>query len=319
MRIRAHTIAKGVLIGIMIAAAPYGAPVEAQQSTYSAWQNPQQKTSDRSLQDLVDKLNRLIDKGERDRAADPAFLRDLRNLTRAVDRPLLTRLFSDEFLDGNYTHDPVWTVASGRYWVERGWGLRSTIDATTVKQAEQPRQRRSPEEQAAAIFGTILGQVLSKKRNADTSASAPAASTAAVIQSTAPISNTFKLEVDFSSWRQQKGGFQIAVYQGQFQGASSPSYSLLYSPGGQLRVLRTSQRGTVVIKDTTLETPLEDKKIHSLAWQRHRDGRMTVSIDGHGVLDGADQGFRDAFSGIALMNLGGDYIVKRLSVLGSSK
>ena len=62
---------------------------------------------------------------------------------------------------------------------------------------------------------------------------------------------------------------------------------------------------------------IEDKQIHRLQWERYPDGRMTVAVDGKQVIDTVDRGFRDAFSGIALINTGGDYIIKGVTVAGT--
>jgi len=320
LSIVAGVFAAAVFVTTPFATTPFGSDVRAQQPTYSQWQQPERDGKSRRMQDLVDKLNKLIDKAERDRAADPAFLRDLRGLTHGVDRPWRVRLFGDEFQDGNFTDNPVWTVSSGKYWVERGWGLRSSVDAAASVQsgAEQPQQRRTPEEKAAAIFGQILGQVLNKGSDSGTSTSSKTAAVAsdAVIHSAARISNIFLLETDFSSWS-KSGRMQVAVYQGDFNGAATAGYRLAYTPGGQIEILRISRRGTHVIESAALSTPLEDRKIHRLTWERHRDGRMTVAVDGQAVLEGRDHGFRDPFNGVALINSGGDYIVKRLSVTGT--
>ena len=326
------------VVAVAISASVFcGANARAQQPAYSQWQDPNrardsdQGSEDHRLQTMINKINDLIDQAERDQAADPAFLRDLRNLTgdidlprsvdrpRGADQPWWVHLFGDEFQDGNFTADPVWTVSSGKYWVEQGWGLRSAVDAAASdqKQAEQPKKRTS-EEKAMAIFGQILGQVLNKRKSSGTAAvsNAPAKVSEAAIHSAARISNVFMLEADFSSWS-QSGRMQFAIYQGEFRGNAAVGYRLVYMPGGQLEMLRISRRGTQIIDSTTLSQPLEDKKTHRLTWKRHEDGRMSVSVDGLAVLDGRDLGFRDSFDGVALINSGGDYIIKRLSLMGT--
>ena len=134
-----------------------GAPASAEER-YSPWAGAEPSASAERgrLQGFVDRLNTLIDEGEKARAADPRFLRDLRGLARGYDRPWRKLALADDFGDGDFTADPAWTVTAGRYWVEGGWGLRSKVDPA----AAQPQQQGkvSGRDAALAILGTILGQ-----------------------------------------------------------------------------------------------------------------------------------------------------------------
>jgi len=296
-------------------------PAAAQQSGYSQWNNPDANSGGGGkLQDFLDRLNSLVDKAEKARAADPNFLRDLRDLAGSFDRPWRVRLFDDDFMDNNYTDNPTWTVVSGKFWVERGWGLRSSLGGGgAAESTSQGSGKLSGEEKAAQIFGQILGQVLNKNRpGSQTTEPAQGSGTArnAVIISRTAISNAFALETEVSSWT-KKGPVHITMYQGEFRGPQTPGYRLTYTPGGRFELLRVSRRGARTVEAATGPYPLEDKKIHRIAWQRHMDGRMTVSVDDKAVLETSDRGFRDPFSGIALINTGGDYIVKRVTIMGA--
>ena len=288
--------------------------VHAQQSGYSKWTDPSAPSADGKLQGFVDKLNKLVDEAEKARAADPNFLRDLRNLARGYDRPWQTRVFNDQFLDGEFRADPVWLVTQGKYWVERGWGLRSAVKPGQAAQTQTDNSRLSSEEKAAQIFGQILNQALGGK--SQQTANQPAAPTAAIIHSAANISNAFAMEMDVSSWS-TSGQLQIAVYQGKFQNQQSFGYRLAYRPGGSFELTRISSRGSSVVERSREAMAIEDKQIHRLQWERYPDGRMTVAVDGKQVIDTVDRGFRDAFSGVALINTGGDYIIKGVTVAGT--
>ncbi|MDD9876127.1 MAG: hypothetical protein OXR84_01660 [Magnetovibrio sp.] len=275
-----------------LAAALLGAaPLSAQQSTYSQWHNPDAAAPNERLQEFIDKLNALVDKAEKARAADPNFLRDLRDLATGFDRPWRTRLFDDDFLDGDFTANPAWRVASGKYWIERGWGLRSAVDAGAQGGGGQSSQTQSSEQKAAKIFGQILSQVLTQGQGGESggTAGASGAGAAAAISTATPITNAFALETDFSSW-QGAGRLVFSVYQGAFRGTGSSGYHVIYTPGGGIELQRTSSRGTSVIERAQAPTALEDKKIDRLAWERHPNGRMTVSVDGKQVLDANDRG-----------------------------
>ncbi len=81
---------------------------------------------------LVKQLKSLIDEAERGRAADPGFLRELRDAINDFERsapapaPETARppLISDRFDDGDYVRNPKWTVASGQFAIDLKRGLR---------------------------------------------------------------------------------------------------------------------------------------------------------------------------------------------------
>ena len=292
------------------------APVEAQQSGYSAWADPNAAAAAKAkLQDFTDKLNALVDAAEKARAADPQFLRDLRGLANSYNRPWRQTLLSDNFTDGDFTENPTWSVSSGKYWVERGWGLRSAIEPGNASTATGNAQPQSAEQAAAAMFGQILNQTLGGGRQRNDPPSN--AVDAATIHSIAHISNAFSLDMTMSSWKAQ-GRFDIIVDPGKFQGPNSTGYRLSYAPGGGVELRRVSRRGDSIVERSAKPTPLEDKKNHELTWSRYDDGRMTVAIDGKTVFEAMDRGFRESFDGLALVNRGGDYIVKRISVEGKN-
>jgi len=285
---------------------PLGAkPASAQQ--YQQWNNPDNSAApanDARLRDFTERLNGLIDKAEKDRAADPRFLQDLRDLANGTNTPSSRQLLSDDFGDGDFTHNPVWTVAQGKYWVEKGWGLRSAVK----KQAAQEPQRRSGKDAAAAIFGQILQQAIDPdgKSASSNSASTSSAATPAAIRTAVPISNAFRLEMEFSSWA-APGRLEIAVYQ------NTTDYILAYQPGGTVELVRASPRGSNVI-DSRTGPSLENKKTHHLVWTRQTDGHMRVAIDGQEILTTNDRSTRTPFDGLRIVNRGGDYIIKRIAV-----
>ena len=118
------------LAALVVAIVPGGAwaPSGAAEQRYSAWPDPSRAgPGDDRVQVLIDALGTLVDEAERARAADPRLLRDLRDLARRFEPPWRVSVLSDDFADGDFTANPAWTVTQGRYWVEPGYGLRSTI------------------------------------------------------------------------------------------------------------------------------------------------------------------------------------------------
>lgn len=174
----------------------------------------------------------------------------------------------------------------------------------------------SSEEKAAQLFGQILGQVLNKSAassGGSTASGAPASE--AVIVAPAAIPNAFSLETEFSSWKGE-GRLLIGIYQGRYAGALTPGYRLAYTPGGAFEVQRVSSRGVRTVETAAAPYPLEDKKIHRIVWSRNGEGRIKLRVDDADIMDTADRGFRDAFDTVALVNTGGDYIIKRVTVQG---
>ncbi len=297
---------------LFLTALPVGA-----QSTYKSWQNPDSNAvpaaSDQKMKEFLFKLNGLIDKAEKARAADPNFLRDLRDLANGSNHAPQSILLSDAFLDGNFEVDPKWTVLNGEYWVEKGWGLRSAIKVTSPSSTPQTTQNQN-KDAAAILFGKILSKAIGAQQPTNTAQ--PEQPRLATIYSVTPITNAFTLETEVSSWVGE-GRLEIALYQGTMKtAASAAGYRIAYTPGGRIELVRVSSRGAVIMESIKLASPLEDKKFHKIKWVRNSGGQMTVQVDDQPVLSVVDQGFRDPFAGIAMINSGGDYIVKKITIKG---
>lgn len=293
-------------------------PAVAAGQQYQPWNDPDGSTpgaGDTRMQTLIDRLNSMVDEAEKSRAADPQFLSDLRDLARGYERPWRNLVLADDFGDGDFTGNPRWTVTAGQYLVQRGWGLRSIVDATRAA----PEQRRlSGKEVAASIFGQILQQAIDPEGAAGQSAALGGVN-AAAIQTGFPLTNAFAIEMDLSSWKPQ-GRLEIGPYQGAPHGGGwARGYVLVYTPGGVWELLRVSARGSSVIDSRSGQLSLEDKKTHRIEWTRHDDGRMTVSIDGREMLKVTDRGVQTPFDGFRMVNRGGDYILKRIRVFATGK
>jgi len=314
----------------VLAALLFATLATAQQ--YKPWTGPAaastaavaEKAANARLQGFVDELNRLTNAAETSRAADPGFLRDLRGLAQAYDKPWRTQLLSDDFQDGDFTRNPGWTVTAGKYWVESGWGLRSAVKTEPAQTASQDQRRTSGRDVAAAIFGQILQNALDPEgRNSGGGQDAGPASVLnpAAIQTPLRLTNAFAVDIEFSSWVSEGapgGRLEIGPYQGAPVGdARAPGYVLAYVQGGGLDLIRVSGRGSAIIDSRPGPFHLEDKKTHHLEWTRRADGQMTASLDGKEVMKAVDRAHNQDFDGIRLVNRGGDYIVKQLKVHGT--
>jgi hypothetical protein len=284
----------------------------ARAQVYNEWNNPDSGAAaapDPAVERMIRRLNELIDQAERDRAADPAFLNDLRAAIEGREDIWGTTVLSDDFMDGNYTEDPRWLVVAGRWWVERGWGLRAALkteEETPQTSSDQPPTNKLTGEE---VFGAVLSTILQGSSQARQKVEADAAGTNTIVHDVR-IANAFSASLDVTSW--VKGGrFEIAVYQGD---SRESGYVLAYEPEGAIEMLRVSGRGTAVIDRAPGPFSLEDEQQHALVWTRDASGAMSVSLDGAQVFTVSDRGFRDPFDGVRLSAAGADVIVKSITV-----
>ncbi len=270
-------------------------------SDYGTWQGHEDETGK-----LVDELRRLVDKADKARAADPEFIKDLRELASRYDRPVFKTLFSDDFSDNNYTRNPTWQVDSGKFWIEQHFGLRSRAEqhSSATSQAE-------PAKIEEVLLGALLNE-LDKDNRDKTQASAQTRYQAAVIRQQQRISNAFVMRAELIS-RQRQGRVDLAVYQ---DSRSLNGYRLTYTPGSNqaFQLLRVSSRGESLIAAYRKPVNLEDNQIHTLEWQRDPDGKMTLKLNGTLLLTTTDAWFREDFNGFAFINNGGDYALRRISM-----
>jgi hypothetical protein len=268
---------------------------------YAPWQPPQQDQS----KALLDDLSRMVNQAERDRAASPDFIADLKGLmqrysvsTAPAEPPVPaqppaapaqppaaapapapaapapaqpaslagTRVFSDDFSDGNYTANPAWTSLQGTWSVDRN-GLHSDTKAANGQQG--------------GVAAISLQQGLK---------------------------NNFGLEFELTDIANQ-GQFEIRV----FQGVSKDSgYRLVYLPSNSpvFALYRAGRSGITQVAQTTNTAPLRRGDRTRLTWTRDAAGRMVVALDGKTVIEASDNGFRDGWNGVMLVNFGGDFALR---------
>jgi hypothetical protein len=306
------------LISIVAAIILLPVAAVAQESRYEPYDAPQTQASD-EVQELIQELNKLIDEADRARAADPRFLRDLRDLANRFDRPWKVTVLHDEFRDGDITNDPAWTVKAGEYTIDWRDGLRSRIEPAPETQAQSSDTSQSEEKQdvGKALLGSILREVLKdpdeNKSQPQQQAAAPR-TTHTQIYTVVQITNAFSIHLELSSY-EKRGRFAFGPYQGDQQAAG---YSLAYNPGKSpvLELQRISSRGTALVDSVPNDLNLEDGNRHFIEWTRDRNGRMIIAVDGTELIDVTDRGFRDPFDGITMVNFEGDFAVRAIEVSG---
>jgi hypothetical protein len=284
----------------------FGGAALAQESTYQPWagatQSPANQTGDQKLNSLVTDLNALIKKAEGANAADPNFIADLKKLaakypvTGAKPSTAGQVFLYDNFSDGNYTANPVWKVSAGSWKVDTkgsSIGLSSIIGQSTSNKV-------SGNDVLKAILGVQEQQ-------------APQ-STYASIYTAAPMSNTFKMSMKFTS-ANKKGPLNIGPYQGA---SASSGYRLVYQPGNETGLILQRIVGNQVTQVGTYNDPisLEDGKVHELTWQRESTGKMRVYLDGQQQIIATDTQIQGNFDGWLNVNQGGAYWIREIKVAG---
>jgi hypothetical protein len=263
---------------------------------------------------MVDELNKLIDEATRAKAANPVFLQDLRDLatrygaTAAATPPAtaapvtLTRVFTDTFGDGDYLAKPAWKVSAGEYRVETEGnytGLRSSV-------AAQPVSAGSSNNLAAAILGAIL-----QPQSPGSGSNAKYAS----IYTPVALSNAFAIEVTLAS-KFTGGRLDFGPYQGS---SGSYAYRVAYFPGAAegLQLLKVTPQGSTVVGRYKGQLYLEDRQRHRIRWTRDAAGAMAVSVDGTTLITATDTGLKDPFAGFLIINSGGDYAIRSVTIDGA--
>lgn len=289
-------IRKLIVISIVAIALPFA--VSAQSSRYGNWQ---QGGVDSKA--LLKDLQKMIDEAERARAADPRFIKDLRSLVRRYGNPWQVSLLKETFSDGDYTRNPAWTVASGRFEASRQGGLTSDVAIYRSSSSE-----RSDSKGDVAV--QLLGALLNKNRKQDSGSYERGP---AEIYLPLKISNSFSLTADFGG-RGEGGAFEFRVYQGKRR---LRGYVLAYSDQAGLTLMRRYRGSEVVVKAVRPKQSLLDGVEHKIGWTRARDGEMAVSIDDKEIFRIVDLGLTDPFEGIRMVNGGGQQVLFGLRIDGT--
>lgn len=294
---------KSLLIAGVVALGIAAGPALAQDSTtrYQPWQG----YNSENMQDLIGDLEDLIDQAEKDRAADPEFLKDLRAALLQYSAPAAAKyvaLLFDDFRDGNYTQKPTWTVTSGAFKVDNKGsftGLRSTI----YPPGTTPGQNNSGNP-ALDILGAILNQPAQPTSTAKYAA----------IYTPVKVSNEFRIKFDFTS-TERFGRMDFGVYQGA---GGSNAYRIAYLPNQKdsLRLLRLTSQGVWVIGAYKTTLSLENNRRHLLEWTRDKNGVMSVVLDGKEVIRATDKNITKPFDGFLHLNAGGSYYIRAVSIEG---
>jgi hypothetical protein len=263
-------------------------------------------------QELVDQLKELIRGAEQDRRSNPSMTKQLRDLVRRYDWPWKVSLLYDDFRDGDYTYDPRWIVKHGEFRVVRGAGLRSYFDPS-ASGMYRTSDRRSDSPALEILGGLLLGG-----RERAVGEIQSGSKSEAEIFTRVGITKAFalKLQLNIKNYVDRNTRLEFGPFQDDERNSG---YRLAYESGRtpSLSLLRFESNRSAVIEMVDQGIVLEDGNPHAIEWRRDNDGEMVVLLDNKEVMRIVDRAHDDPFDGFAVINKGGEFELKQVSIFGT--
>jgi hypothetical protein len=298
MRFRTLCLATALGLGLALG----GAAADDTSNKYQQWPGADTGGSSDDINKLVQDIQKLIDQAEKDKAADPQFLDDLRGVLADYQNPWTTRLLYDDFSDGNYTSNPAWTVSGGVFKVKRE-GYNVGLKSSVIPQGVTPSQQST---------GNVVLDILNATNQQQQQ---PTSFQYSAIYTPVKITNAFATRIEFTS-TDRFGRMDFGPYLGP---SGATAYRVAYLPGqtkDSLRLIRITAKGAVAIATYSGGLTLEDGRRHVLEWTRDRNGAMVVNLDGQQMIQATDRTISKPFDGFLMINSGGTYWVRSVTLDG---
>jgi hypothetical protein len=297
-----------LITALVVAALCNGAVGLAEDTTHAPWQG---QTQNGDMQQLLKQLRALTAKAQRDKAADPRFLDDLRKLADGYDNKWPSRILFDDFRDDDFTRNPAWTVTAGTWRIGNPGNMTGLQSRIRVQQNSTNSQSGSSTQNA--VVG-ILGALLQQQQGGQTQQAAEAQY--AGITTAVAIPNAFAIRLEIAS-RQPAVRFDFGPYRGT---GGDSGYYLTYTPAAANGLILSSVVGGAGVRQLASSNGpvhLEDNAAHVIDWKRDREGKMTVALDGKVVIQATDLSIRKGFDGFVMGNSGGIYTIRSVTIDGS--
>ena len=298
----------GAVAGMLLLATP---SVRAEDIPYAPWQVQAQTGT---MSELLKNLRSLIDKAERDKAANPLFLKDLRTLADqygpVVGWPV--KLLYDDFQDGQYTSNPAWSVTAGEWQVANVGSSPALFSRVRL-----PNASGQTSNTAADLLLSVLGAVVNQQndQNQQSNQNQQGQNPRATILTPVAITDQFSIKLVMLSGGERVGQFNFGPFAGR---RADSSYQITYAPGAAhgLVLSRISDRSFQTLASSSGSVDLEDGKSHVIEWNRGPGGKMTVNLDGKLALQATDVAGHKPFTGFVMVNTGGSYGVRSVAING---
>lgn len=277
--------------GLLLPAAP--AQAENAVPTYQPWTGTTQgKASQKMLTDLKAK----IAQAEKDQAASPDFIADLKQVIAEYEAATMVsqaQPFLDNFSDGEFATNPTWKVTAGSWQVDKSGNNKGLVSKI--------RQQ--------ANLNSLLGNLLNPQGG---TTQQTANAQYAAIYTKAKLPGLFTASAKFTS-KDRYGGLQMSLYQGA---SAQNQYRVAYQPGNNqgLVLQKVTANGATVLGSYNGVINLEDGNVHTLSFSRDSTGKMIVLLDNQTAINANDKSLTGDLDGILLTNVGGSYWIREVSV-----
>ena len=262
------------------------------------------------LERLLAELDGIVADITRDRTAQPSVLRELKGALARARRIRSRVLLSEGFNAGDLPRHAEWQVLQGSFYVDSTRALFTTVPLPPLFGMPATAAEARKKSDLRLVFD--LMETLSGDRSggADPGDRAAAADRAIVHRRVA-VPNHFNLRHVIRS-DSDRGALAIGLYQGT---RIDSGYRLVHHADSLredgLQLLRMELRGFRVLAATRMPEP---GVAHAVNWRRESSGEMTVLIDGLERLRVRDTANWEPFSGVAIINSGGDHALDDLEI-----
>jgi hypothetical protein len=125
-----------------------------------------------------------------------------------------------------------------------------------------------------------------------------------------------KLQLNIRNYVDRNTRLEFGPFQGEER---SSGYRLAYESGRtpSLSLLRFGPNRSAVIEMVDQGIVLEDGNPHTIEWRRSNDGEMVVLLDNKEVMRTVDRAHDDPFDGFSVINKGGEFELKQVSIFGT--